>query len=47
MKKVLLMFLFAGLFSSLCLAGEDEDYIAAMEAYNRQNYREEIGRAHV
>lgn len=34
------MILLTALFSSLCHAGEDEDYIAAMEAYNRQSYRE-------
>ncbi len=40
MKRFVIPFFIAVLFSSACYAGEDEDYITAMEAYNRQEYKE-------
>ena len=40
MKRALLMIIMAALSAAACFAGEDEDYIAAMESYNRQNYKE-------
>lgn len=40
MKRFLYALIITALFSFACYAGEDEDYIAAMEAYNRQDYKE-------